>query len=132
MDIKPFDPFKHISPDGMKKLIAEYGDEISHLREENKRMRDALRPFSDAIEWDDADGAPDNGSIWEHYVACDITFGNLRQARTALATTGGESSKPESETWIGKKVSDITDMKNGDVVWEDENGIVTRFMRGGE
>lgn len=38
MDIKSFDPFKHISVDGMKKLIAEYGDEITRLREENKEL----------------------------------------------------------------------------------------------
>lgn len=97
MDIKPFDPFKHISPDGIKKLIAEYGDEITRLREENKRMKEALTYFADRPTVSELmegkhDPMPDT-------VAARIKEMGRRKrehddailkARAALATTGGE------------------------------------------
>lgn len=106
--------------------------EITRLREENKRMKEALKPFADRAGKLDGKWLNHETHWSPAYGATAITIGDLRRAYDALATTGGEDSQPEPETWIGKKVSNITDMKNGDVVWEDENGIVTRFMRGGE
>lgn len=110
----------------------EASAEVGRLMEENKRMREALKPFADRAGKLDGYWL-DHDTCWSpRYGDTAVTIADLRRAYATLATTGGEVSKPAPETWIGKKVSDITDMKDGDVVWEDENGIVTRFMRGGE
>lgn len=73
-------------------LVEEAATEIARLREENKRMRDALKPFGEWADWFDScdqhhEGCPDEADVGE---AVDITVGQLRQARTALAATGGE------------------------------------------
>lgn len=69
-------------------LMDEAATEITRLREENKRMRDALEPMVAAA----AELAPyhyDEDPIDECYDACGkITCGDLRKA--ALATTGSK------------------------------------------
>jgi hypothetical protein len=52
---------------------------------------DALRPFAAAYE-DEGDGAAfeDQHNLWEHGAALDLTVGDLRRARTALAKARGE------------------------------------------
>ena len=42
MKTRPFDPFAHMSEECMKQIIKDQGLEIFSLREENKRMREAL------------------------------------------------------------------------------------------
>ena len=57
---------------------------IETLEKENQALREALEPFAKACD-DCVDNEPDRAHIWEHAAAMEITFGNLRKARTALS-----------------------------------------------
>lgn len=64
--------------------------EITRLREENKRMREALKPFADRAGKLDGKWL-DHETHWSPaYGSTAITIADLRRAYTVLATTGGE------------------------------------------
>lgn len=71
---------------GQEHMRFEAASEITRLREENKVLREALRPFAqEAAFW--PDGNPASRDIETVHR---ITVGHLRCASAALATTGGE------------------------------------------
>ena len=67
----------------MEELI-ELRIEIARLDAENERMREALKPFSDAASTDDY---IDDIEIAETDTARKITFGDLRRACDAIKGT---------------------------------------------
>ena len=63
------------------RLVGDAAYEITRLRADNERLREALKPFSDAASTDDY---VDDIEIAETDTARKITFGDLRRARAAL------------------------------------------------
>jgi hypothetical protein len=61
-----------------------YRDEAA----ENEKLRVALKPFADVAKYYDPPEEDENQKLWG--IATMPTIGNVRDARTALASTGGE------------------------------------------
>jgi hypothetical protein len=62
-------------------------EEVLMLRAENDRLREALKPFADAADQYDPDEGDDANEAW----SIDVTIGDLRRARAALAKEAGKS-----------------------------------------
>ena len=62
----------------------EAADEITRLREENARLREALKPFAEAFESDYAEQEEDHWDLWESAAASILTYGHLRAAKAAI------------------------------------------------
>lgn len=59
--------------------------------DEIERLRDALKPFADAVG--DLHGQRDTDHIWESPAAMNITVGNLRHARSVIEQVMQDKSK---------------------------------------
>ena len=63
----------------------EICDELRALREQNEKMREALKPFAKSSkELDEED--ENRWSVWEHPIAMTVTVGDFRAAGAALDT----------------------------------------------
>jgi hypothetical protein len=82
---------KHVATEivlGQQKAKTEAAEaRVSSLEEENKRLREALKPFAEAGDNTDANDDYSSASIWEHPCAMDITIGDLRRARRICLQT---------------------------------------------
>lgn len=67
------------NPDGPEAAAA-----ITQLQNDNRELREALKPFVLACDDCEGDDHP-SASIWEHPAAMNICINDLRRAREALA-----------------------------------------------
>ena len=73
-------------------------NEITSLREENARLREALKPFAEAFESDYAEQEEDHWDLWESAAASILTYGHLRAAAAAiLGKIKDEAACPEPD-----------------------------------
>lgn len=66
----------------LTELILAYIDEVIHLRAENARLREMLKPFIATVDWQAIQTAKDGDWFW---FLC--TAGDLRAARAAVGET---------------------------------------------
>lgn len=80
-----------VEANGMAKTIHENAAELSRLRAENEKLREALEPFGKEADRYDPDEGDSSDYLWDGSTAASVLrIGHLRRARAALASVEQE------------------------------------------